>query len=138
MDDLERFHHACQSGELSEVARFVMDRPDQIDSPSPQGWTGLIMACFNEHADVVRCLVEAGADINATNAKGTTVFMYAKTPVQNHQQQTELLTYLLDHGADINALDCHGKSVLDYVIENGAMELADWLRSRGARSFKVE
>ena len=127
------FHKACKEGELGRVKAFVSANPSQIDEKSPEGWTGLIMACYSEHAQVVNFLVESGADINATNAKGTTVFMYAKTPIQNnHQDKTELLGYLLEKGADINRLDCFDKSVLDYVIENGATTLADWMVSRGA------
>ena len=130
---LSNFHHACKTGKLDAVGAFLSSDPDRIDEKSPEGWTGLIVACFNQQFEVAKLLVENGADVNATNAKGTTVFMYAKTPIQNNDQEsTKILDYLLDKGADINRLDIFNKSVLDYVIENGATVLADWLKSKGA------
>ena len=59
--------------------------------------------------------------------------MYAKTPVQKNENNTELLGYLIKKGADINAVDMYGKSVLDYVIENGYNNLASWMIKMGAK-----
>lgn len=78
-----------------------------------------------------------GANVNAVNKKGTTVFMYAKTPVQNRHKDTSLLTYLLKCGAEINKKDTFGKTVLDYVIENDDLYLVNWLKSNGAKTNKL-
>jgi len=91
------------------------------------------MACYNEHLEVVKFLVNAGSNINATNTNGTTVFMYAKTPVQAHQKDFSILQFLLNHGANINALDSKGKTVLDYVANNNAPIVLDWLKKHGAK-----
>ncbi|MDA7521079.1 ankyrin repeat domain-containing protein [Verrucomicrobia bacterium] len=129
---LKAFHHACESGHFGTVEKFVKQATHPIDAVSVEGWTGLIMACYNQNNEEAKFLVENGANVNATNQNGTTVFMYAKTPIQKFPKKTELLAYLLDHGANINALDNRHKSVLDYVIENGAYELAKWLIKNGA------
>lgn len=129
---LRAFHDACEVGCFPVVKKFVEQARYPIDAVSEEGWTGLIMACFNQNNDVAKYLVENGANVNAANQNGTTVFMYAKTPVQKKPQETELLSYLLAHGADINALDNRHWTVLDYVIENNADELACWLVEQGA------
>jgi methionyl-tRNA formyltransferase len=129
----KEFFDGCENGSIAIVEKFIKQALYPIDAVSSEGWTGLIKACYNQHGEVVKLLVENGANVNATNENGTTVFMYAKTALQQLPKKTELLTYLLDHGADINALDVRHKSVLDYVIENGAHELADWLILNGAR-----
>jgi ankyrin repeat protein len=128
------FFQACVNGDLTVVAQFVTEQQHSINIQNENGWTGLIMACFNENIELAKYLIENGADINATNHKGTTVFMYAKTPIQAKQHDTAFLAYLLDQGADINALDNKGKSVLDYVSENGYKILAEWLKKMGARN----
>ena len=102
-----------------------------IDEPNEFGWTGLIVACFNQHHNIAAYLVELGANINATNHKGTTVFMYAKTPVFE-SKDTTILEWLLKNGAEINTKDMFGKTVLDYVLLKDANWLADWLKERGA------
>lgn len=127
------FLEACTSGQLKVAEQFVTEGQHPIDIKNENGWTGLIMACFNENIELAKYLIANGADINATNHKGTTVFMYAKTPIQTKQNDTAFLAYLLDQGANINALDNKGKSVLDYVSENGYSVLADWLTSIGAQ-----
>ena len=131
MAQTEQFWEACSAGELGRV-RELAQGLDDIDTRHPQGWTGLIMACRHGHPEVARYLVGRGADVHATNAKGTTVFMYAKTPVME-SGKTEILDWLLEQGADINALDRFGKSVLDYVPAGDHPGLHQFLISRGAR-----
>ena len=130
---IEAFHHACEHGFFDIVKKFVDQANHPLDVVSKGGWTGLIMACYNQNIKEAKFLVENGANVNATNQNGTTVFMYAKTPIQKSPKNTELLTYLLDHEAEINALDRRNKSVLDYVLENGAHDLASWLVQNGAK-----
>lgn len=129
---LRTLHEACEKGDLEAVKKAASDI-ENIDCRNDRGWNALIMAAFNQHLPVVRFLVErCQADVNATNPKGTTVFMYAKTAVvESHD--TRLLEYLVEHGAYINARDGTGKTVLDYVAENPAGEwLAGWLERQGA------
>ncbi len=132
--NLPQFFDACVKGDLETVVQFIAATPHAIDHKSAEGWTGLVMACFNENIAVAKYLIANGADVNATNAKGTTIFMYAKTPIQKKQTETSFLAYLLAQGANINALNLKNKSVLDYVIENDAPILADWLIQQGAKS----
>jgi len=133
----KQFFEACVEGNETIVKAFIAEGNYPIDTRSPEGWTGLVMACFNENKAIAKFLIANGADINGTNAKGTTIFMYAKTPIQKKQHETAFLQYLLEHGANINALDKKGKSVLDYVLENRALILADWLIKKGAKRGKV-
>ncbi|RNC88503.1 MAG: ankyrin repeat domain-containing protein [Allomuricauda sp.] len=132
------FFEACVKGDIAIVRQFIDEGHYPIDIKNENNWTGLIMACFNEQEQVVKLLLANGANINATNHKGTTVFMYAKTPVQQKQTQVGLLTYLLEQGADINAKDRKGLTVLDYVVHNGYTVLADWMRSQGAKTSEYQ
>ena len=124
------FFEACTNGD-NERLKELLPVINDINIKTPEGRTGLVLACYSEHKDTVKLLVEAGADVNATNPKGTTVFMYAKTPVFT-SHNTAILEYLLKSGADINAKDIFGKTVLDYVIEKNATWLAEWMMHRGA------
>ena len=127
------FFNACIDGDMTIVEQFIHEKNYPIDLKNEKGWTGLVMACFNENRAIAKFLIKNGANINATNHKGTTIFMYAKTPIQQKQTDTSFLKYLLDNGADINALDHKGLSVLDYVSQNGYHILAEWLRTQGAK-----
>ncbi|MDB5252851.1 MAG: hypothetical protein JWP27_2020 [Flaviaesturariibacter sp.] len=126
----DQFFGWCRNGDLAAIKENRRHNSD-IDQRTPEGWTGLVLACFHEHPDVAAYLVAEGADVNATNAKGTTVFMYAKTPVIASGDPA-LLDFLLEKGADINAKDKFGKTALDYVREKEVDWLVAWLESRGA------
>jgi ankyrin repeat protein len=54
-----------------------------------------------------------------------------------HGGQRVTAEYLLDRGADMNWIGHGGLSPLDAATRSGALGLADWLRSRGARSARV-
>jgi methionyl-tRNA formyltransferase len=130
----EIFFNACKKNDIITVEQFINEKKFPIDIKTKEGWTGLILACFNESYNVAKLLIENNADINATNSKGTTVFMYAKTPIQSKQDQTSFLKFLLEKGAQINAMDIYNKTVLDYVIEKKCFILAKWLQKNGAKA----
>jgi len=126
----DEFLNACATGQIESVRKLLPHLPD-IEVRHARGWTGLIRACHGNHAEIAKLLVANGANVNATNNNGTTVFMYAKTPVLE-TKDTGLLEWLLQNGAEINARDFHRKTVLDYVLEKADTELADFLRANGA------
>lgn len=126
------FFEACSNGDFETVVAFIEQNKHPIDCKNDKGWTGLIMASFNEHIEIAKLLIESGANVNESNHKGTTVFMYAKTPIQTNPSKTEYLGYLLEKGANINARDQNGLTALDYVEKNGFETLAKWLKDQGA------
>ena len=113
MNATDSFLEACAEGDLNQ-AKFFLPYLETIDVRSNQGWTGLIIACHGEHHALAKWLILQGADVNATNRKGTTVFMYAKTPIIR-SLDTTFLDYLIKRGADPNAQDSSGQTALDYV-----------------------
>lgn len=137
MNITEKYFTACSKGHLDIVKEILETNKLNIDNKSPEGWTGLIISCFNQQYEIAQFLIENRADVNATNAKGTSVFMYAKTPILQNPNNTQILELLLEEGAEINHLDSYNKSVLDYVIEKGAFKLGKWLISRGAKHGKA-
>ena len=78
-------------------------------------------------------LISKGANVNAVNGKGTSVFMYAKTPVLQNFKELNILNLLISNGAKINHLDKFNKSVLDYVYDLNDERLLKWLISKGAK-----
>ncbi|WP_298314750.1 ankyrin repeat domain-containing protein [uncultured Aquimarina sp.] len=131
MNVKQQFFDACEKGDVKKVASLI-PHLDTIDVKTEQGWTGLVKAVFNEHFDVAKLLVSNGADVNATNHKGTTIFMYAKTPVFT-SKNTKILSWLIEQGADLNTTEHRSLTVLDYVKQEGASWLEEWLVERGAK-----
>ncbi len=131
MDIELQFFKACADGDVKTVASSI-PMLKHIDVKTDEGWTGLVKAVFNEHFEVAKLLVAHGADVNATNHKGTSIFMYAKTPVFT-SKNTEILDWLIDQGANLNVTEHRSLTVLDYVKQEGATWLEEWLIERGAK-----
>jgi len=58
----------------------------------------LIIACKNGYYDVVKLLVEQGADVNI---EGKYNEYYSKTPLSERENES-IVEYLVEHGADVN------------------------------------
>lgn len=87
-----------------------------------EGWTALHYAATSGHADVIRMLVEKSAYIDAESPNKTTPLMMAAR--FNHQPAAKAL---LDGGADPTRTNEAGLTARDYAIENNNRDLAFWL-----------
>jgi len=126
------------------------------------GLTALIYAANFEKKDIVRFLVESGADINAKdNLFGFTPLMaaadcgdkdiieyliekgaYIDTKDKNgltalmtatEKGKENAIKSLIERGADLNAKGVNGKTALRIAIEKGYTDIADLLRKHGAK-----
>ncbi|XP_067403566.1 ankyrin repeat domain-containing protein 40-like [Emydura macquarii macquarii] len=66
----ERLREAAALGDLEEVQRLLRLGVDVNSRNEINGWTCLHWACKRNHAEVVSCLVDAGADKEILTAKG--------------------------------------------------------------------
>jgi len=134
-----------------------------LDSTLGKGWTPLMIAAAEGHAETVSALTEAGADVNATNALGRTALMFACSygfldivtdllghradpnivPKDStgwtaligaaHNGHIEVIRALLDHGADVSIKDKQGKTALAWAEAQGHTQLAQVLRDPTAK-----
>jgi methionyl-tRNA formyltransferase len=101
-----------------------------VQERNARGWTLLIVAAYHYNIDAVKWLLNHGSEINETNYKGTTVFMYAKSsPSRNND--LSFLEWLVAHGADINKRDVQGLTVLTYAKRDNDRPLIDFLAAKG-------
>jgi ankyrin repeat protein len=125
------FWNACENGDYEMVSLLINSIKD-INKPNLKGWNAIILSAFNHHMDIVKLLLQNGGDINSTNGKGTTVFMYAKTKVLENGNYF-FLDFLISNGADINKRDLKNNfTVLDYAKQLNSLELIHYLTNKGA------
>lgn len=65
MTELKSLIEAARRGDAEQVRTILQDRSELINKKDDEGATALHYAAFGGHRDIVRLLVENGADINA-------------------------------------------------------------------------
>ena len=116
-DRLEEVMQCARTNDLNSLLNINHLYKYINEKEKTHGWTPLIVAAYHNSYDIVKFLVEHGANINCTNYNGTTVIMYAK----NGSMSTggfKSIDYLLEHGANPNIKDYMDKNLFDYIDES--------------------
>ncbi len=119
---------ACIDDDVETMQKYI-SQFSNLEHKNEKGWTLLVIASFAHSYKVVEKLLEMGADVNATNNKGTTVLMYAKTKVKANNNFA-FLDFLIDKGADPSKKDISGKNVLDYVRDTNDEPLIKYFEKK--------
>ncbi|MFC1478069.1 ankyrin repeat domain-containing protein [Candidatus Margulisiibacteriota bacterium] len=90
------------------------------------GKTALMVAAKRGRTEVVKLLIEAGADLNLKNVEDRTALMIAA-----EKGHTEIIKLLIEAGADLNA-ECYGQPVLIWAAISGHTEVVKILTKSGA------
>ena len=105
---------------------------DEISHYVYAGDTALHMSAAAHAPDLVRALVDAGADVDAVNRRGAQPLHYAVDGSRDAAAQSDTITALLDAGADPNATDKGGTTPLHRAIRNRRASAVEVLLARGA------
>jgi ankyrin repeat protein len=116
---------ACNTEVLDQV--LAVSPRNALNHRDKRGATALFYAASQGRNDVLRRLVQHGADVNLADSAGKTPLQVAV--LMNHPDAVRLL---LDAGAQINAQDKDGATALLHAVQAGRVELADLLLKRGA------
>ena len=96
--------------------------------------TPLFLAAARGHLDVLRCLIENGADINASTTDNCTPLMIA---IENGK--INVATFLIERGANVDLKDDRGDTALHYAVSryilhncNDSLKVCSCLIKHGA------
>jgi ankyrin repeat protein len=154
--------HACTRNKAvaTTLAKLLLDKGAVVNTkrPNPSNITTLYWAVSADNTELVKLLIEHGADIKEGLDTGETALHHAAdrgdleiaklliehgadvnakittgwTPLHEaaYSRRKEMVELLLAHGADINAVDIHGKTPLAWA--QGA-DVKQVLRQHGAK-----
>jgi hypothetical protein len=105
--------------EIKSLLPFV-----NIDCHDSLGRTPLMLAVFNGNTNVVKVLLEAGANVNARDIHGSTPLIYVGLLTRIDSEK--IAEMLLKAGADIHARDAYGNSAHHYARPEIKKMLERW------------
>ena len=87
---------ALESGNLEDLRR-IMNAETDLESRDSRGYTPLMKAVIYRNPELLKLLLDLGAEPNVSDQQGDTPLVWAAS-----QNEPELLILLLQHGADPN------------------------------------
>lgn len=110
----------ARSGDLQSLNAALSQNPSlDINLKDHKGYSALMYAAYNGHADLVVSLIAQGADIESTDKGGSTILM--GVAFKGH---ADIAKILIEAGADIHTTNFVGMNALQFSQMFGRMEVA--------------
>eukprot|EP00240_Pyramimonas_obovata_P012863 CAMPEP_0118939506 /NCGR_PEP_ID=MMETSP1169-20130426/29109_1 /TAXON_ID=36882 /ORGANISM="Pyramimonas obovata, Strain CCMP722" /LENGTH=252 /DNA_ID=CAMNT_0006883797 /DNA_START=735 /DNA_END=1490 /DNA_ORIENTATION=- len=137
---------AAAAGNIDEVRELLAQKVDVNGAdPNANGCTALHSAIFGHHVEIVKLLLEHGADVHAETITGQTTLAVALIKreskgssasldsVEGHEEaQAAVVRLLVDAGADVRHRTKCGWTPLHHAVSFGHVDTAKLLLERGA------
>jgi ankyrin repeat protein len=119
---------AAFKGDLARI-KALLGKGTDINGQDSAGRTALHLAVLNERVEVVRTLLEAGADVDITDQR----FGFRPLHFSARKGNAGVCELLVRYGADLDAQSLRGKTALHLAVINGNLAVVTILLKYLAR-----
>jgi len=123
---------AAAAGDAARVRDIIGRDRAKANAVAPDGYSALGLAAFFKRGEVVRYLLEIGADSRRASHQGGFTPLHSAVASDGGNVDIEIVGMLLDSGADPNAKSQSGSTPLHTVAFTGDRASLDLLLKHGA------
>jgi ankyrin repeat protein len=125
----KKFLEAVEEGDLDKIKKIFNKPGFNVNVKDKDGNTPLIIASREGHTDIVKVLLDKGADIDVVDKSsiGTTALIIALKG-----SHTDIAELLVEKGADVKIKDRHGFTALMCASYFGYTKMVKLLIEKGA------
>uniref|UniRef100_H2YN82 Fibronectin type-III domain-containing protein n=2 Tax=Ciona savignyi TaxID=51511 RepID=H2YN82_CIOSA len=124
----DQLHRATIKGDIEMLSKIISSGEVNVDVNDKFGFTPLMNACQKGYLDIVECLLQSNADVNATNTSGKNSLMMAC-----YSGHGAVVQRLREAGATWDCVDRGGSSPLHWAIDGQNCSLIQWMLKDGAK-----
>ncbi|XP_064633853.1 ankyrin repeat, SAM and basic leucine zipper domain-containing protein 1-like isoform X2 [Lineus longissimus] len=128
---VDDFRMAVMKGNVEMIQRYLNDGV-AVDTVMKSGWTALMYAASCANKDMVKILLENGADMGFHKDQYDVLMAACGSNQTNADAVTECVALLLDAGADVNRFDRYHMTPLMYAAREGRVDIITMLVEFGS------
>lgn len=126
MELQSKFVKYCIAGDIVNVTELISKLRD-LNAEDFNRNTAIHMAAKSNRLNIIKLLVENGADVNVSTSAGVTAIITAA-----NRNYLNIVEYLVENGADTNLSTREGRTALIFAISGHNLEVVEYLVSVGA------
>ncbi|KAL0962486.1 hypothetical protein UPYG_G00340650 [Umbra pygmaea] len=126
-DGYTGLHHASKMGSLETVTLLLETGQVDINAQDSGGWTPIIWAAEHKHVQVIRALLNRGADVTLKDKEMNVCLHWA-----SFAGCAEIAEMVLNAGCPLSSVNMHGDTPLHIAAREGFFDCVTLFLSRGA------
>ncbi|XP_077937329.1 histone-lysine N-methyltransferase EHMT2 isoform X2 [Gasterosteus aculeatus] len=126
-DGYTGLHHAAKLGNLEIVNMLLETGQVDVNAQDSGGWTPIIWSAEHKHVDVIKVLLNRGADVTISDKELNVCLHWAA-----YAGNVEIAEMVLNSGCSLASVNMHGDTPLHIAAREGYLECVTLFLSRGA------
>ncbi|XP_024154019.1 histone-lysine N-methyltransferase EHMT2 isoform X2 [Oryzias melastigma] len=126
-DGYTGLHHAAKMGNLEIVNMLLETGQVDVNAQDNGGWTPIIWAAEHKHVEVIKALLNRGADVSITDKELNVCLHWAA-----YAGSVDIAEMVLNSGCSLSSVNIHGDTPLHIAAREGYQDCVTLFLSRGA------
>uniref|UniRef100_A0A7N9APA7 Euchromatic histone-lysine N-methyltransferase 2 n=1 Tax=Mastacembelus armatus TaxID=205130 RepID=A0A7N9APA7_9TELE len=118
-DGYTALHHAAKLGSLEIVNMLLETGQVDVNAQDNGGWTPIIWAAEHKHVDVIKALLNRGADVTITDKELNVCLHWAA-----YAGSVDIAELVLNAGCSLSSVNMHGDTPLHIASPFGLFDIA--------------